>query len=120
LVISTNSEFHQDKYDVSNFPSRTTPFANGPDDTPSDILARIGGGAFNLVGGNWESVSTLAKVGTSQASGLCKFREFLYPALILDSISSAVLCQLDFYVSSVNIYIRQQSDLVSLGKFFTK
>ncbi|XP_064628908.1 ribosomal protein S6 kinase alpha-3-like [Lineus longissimus] len=39
----------------------TTPFANGPDDTPKDILARIGGGSFTLIGGNWDSVSPLAK-----------------------------------------------------------
>lgn len=38
-----------------------TPFANGPNDTPNDILARIGEGKFSLVGGNWDSVSTLAK-----------------------------------------------------------
>lgn len=39
-----------------------TPFANGPNDTPNDILARIGEGKFSLVGGNWDSVSSLAKV----------------------------------------------------------
>ena len=39
-----------------------TPFANGPDDTPSDILKRIEGGKFNLSGGNWKSVSDIAKV----------------------------------------------------------
>ncbi|CAG5120317.1 unnamed protein product [Candidula unifasciata] len=38
-----------------------TPFANGPNDTPNDILARIGEGKFSLVGGNWESVSPQAK-----------------------------------------------------------
>ena len=42
--------------------SSHTPFANGPNDTPNDILARIGEGKFSLVGGNWDSVSTLAKV----------------------------------------------------------
>ncbi|XP_005991064.1 ribosomal protein S6 kinase 2 alpha isoform X2 [Latimeria chalumnae] len=38
-----------------------TPFANGPDDTPEKILARIGSGRFNLRGGNWETVSEAAK-----------------------------------------------------------
>ncbi|GFO28242.1 ribosomal protein s6 kinase [Plakobranchus ocellatus] len=38
-----------------------TPFANGPTDTPNDILARIGEGTFSLVGGNWDSVSPQAK-----------------------------------------------------------
>lgn len=40
---------------------RHTPFANGPNDTPGDILARIGEGKFSLSGGNWDSVSPLAK-----------------------------------------------------------
>ena len=38
-----------------------TPFATGPTDSPGDILARIGEGQFSLSGGNWDSVSTLAK-----------------------------------------------------------
>ncbi|XP_066505963.1 ribosomal protein S6 kinase alpha-1 [Hoplias malabaricus] len=38
-----------------------TPFANGPDDTPEDILARIGSGKFSLSGGYWNSVSNEAK-----------------------------------------------------------
>lgn len=41
---------------------RVTPFANGPNDTPNDILARIGEGEFDLVSGNWANVSNLAKV----------------------------------------------------------
>ena len=40
---------------------RQTPFANGPADTPSDILARIGEGNVSLTGANWDSVSALAK-----------------------------------------------------------
>ena len=39
-----------------------TPFANGPNDTPSQILERIGEGKFSLCGGNWDSVSEAAKV----------------------------------------------------------
>ncbi|CAO2624168.1 Ribosomal protein S6 kinase alpha-3 [Lemmus lemmus] len=39
-----------------------TPFANGPDDTPEEILARIGSGKFSLSGGYWNSVSDTAKV----------------------------------------------------------
>uniref|UniRef100_A0A8B9JW36 non-specific serine/threonine protein kinase n=1 Tax=Astyanax mexicanus TaxID=7994 RepID=A0A8B9JW36_ASTMX len=38
-----------------------TPFANGPEDTPEEILARIGSGKFSLTGGYWNSVSTEAK-----------------------------------------------------------
>lgn len=38
-----------------------TPFANGPDDTPEEILARIGSGKYALSGGNWDSVSEAAK-----------------------------------------------------------
>ena len=42
--------------------SSYTPFANGPDDTPEEILARIGSGKFSLSGGYWNSVSDTAKV----------------------------------------------------------
>ncbi|XP_029427788.1 ribosomal protein S6 kinase alpha-1 isoform X2 [Rhinatrema bivittatum] len=38
-----------------------TPFANGPDDTPEEILNRIGGGKFTLKGGNWNTISESAK-----------------------------------------------------------
>ncbi|KAJ7996725.1 hypothetical protein DPEC_G00240010 [Dallia pectoralis] len=38
-----------------------TPFANGPEDTPEVILARIGSGKFSLTGGYWNSVSAEAK-----------------------------------------------------------
>lgn len=38
-----------------------TPFANGPEDTPNEILNRIGHGHFSLTGGNWDSVSDAAK-----------------------------------------------------------
>ncbi|XP_051945814.1 ribosomal protein S6 kinase alpha-2-like [Xyrauchen texanus] len=38
-----------------------TPFANGPDDTPEEILARIGSGKFALSGGNWDTVSEAVK-----------------------------------------------------------
>lgn len=44
------------------FVSSFTPFANGPDDTPEEILARIGSGKFSLTGGYWNSVSAEAKV----------------------------------------------------------
>ncbi|KAH1165215.1 hypothetical protein KIL84_022774 [Mauremys mutica] len=39
-----------------------TPFANGPNDTPEEILLRIGSGKFSLSGGNWDTVSDAAKV----------------------------------------------------------
>ncbi|XP_033878117.1 ribosomal protein S6 kinase alpha-1 isoform X1 [Acipenser ruthenus] len=38
-----------------------TPFANGPDDTPDEILSRIGSGHFNIKGGNWDTVSEAAR-----------------------------------------------------------
>ncbi|XP_067578441.1 ribosomal protein S6 kinase alpha-6 isoform X4 [Pseudorca crassidens] len=38
-----------------------TPFANGPNDTPEEILLRIGNGKFPLSGGNWDSISDGAK-----------------------------------------------------------
>ncbi|CDQ99019.1 unnamed protein product [Oncorhynchus mykiss] len=38
-----------------------TPFANGLEDTPEEILARIGSGKFSLTGGYWNSVSAEAK-----------------------------------------------------------
>uniref|UniRef100_A0A4W5NHE0 non-specific serine/threonine protein kinase n=1 Tax=Hucho hucho TaxID=62062 RepID=A0A4W5NHE0_9TELE len=38
-----------------------TPFANGPEDTPDEILSRIGSGHFALTGGNWDAVSDAAK-----------------------------------------------------------
>ncbi|XP_075803264.1 ribosomal protein S6 kinase alpha-1 isoform X1 [Microtus pennsylvanicus] len=38
-----------------------TPFANGPSDTPEEILTRIGSGKFTLSGGNWNTVSETAK-----------------------------------------------------------
>ncbi|NWX19231.1 KS6A3 kinase, partial [Aegotheles bennettii] len=41
-----------------------TPFANGPDDTPEEILARIGSGKFSLSGGYWNTVSETAKAST--------------------------------------------------------
>ena len=41
---------------------RKTPFANGPTDSPEDILKRIGQSKFQLDTGNWTSVSSDAKV----------------------------------------------------------
>lgn len=38
-----------------------TPFANGPDDTASDILKRIEAGKFSFSGGTWKAVSDTAK-----------------------------------------------------------
>ena len=45
-------------------PVRYTPFANGPNDTPEEILLRIGSGKFSLTGGNWDTVSDTSKVHT--------------------------------------------------------
>ena len=38
-----------------------TPFASGPEDSPEDILQRIGKGQYDMNSGNWLSVSDLAK-----------------------------------------------------------
>jgi len=38
-----------------------TPFATGPEDSPEDILRRIGKGQYSTESGNWQSVSPLAK-----------------------------------------------------------
>merc|ERR1719342_1448363 len=38
-----------------------TPFATGPEDSPEDILRRIGKGQYNMDTGNWSTVSTTAK-----------------------------------------------------------
>ena len=38
-----------------------TPFATGPEDSPEDILRRIGKGQYNMDLGNWSTVSSLAK-----------------------------------------------------------
>uniref|UniRef100_A0AAZ3S2B9 non-specific serine/threonine protein kinase n=1 Tax=Oncorhynchus tshawytscha TaxID=74940 RepID=A0AAZ3S2B9_ONCTS len=38
-----------------------TPFANGPKDTPEEILLRMGSGKFSLSGGNWDMVSDSSK-----------------------------------------------------------
>ncbi|CAB1324788.1 unnamed protein product, partial [Coregonus sp. 'balchen'] len=40
---------------------RYTPFANGPKDTPEEILLRMGSGKFSLSGGNWDTVSDSSK-----------------------------------------------------------
>jgi len=41
--------------------SGKTPFANGPTDSPEEILKRINGSKFQLDSGNWSSVSEDAK-----------------------------------------------------------
>jgi len=38
-----------------------TPFATGPEDTPDEILKRIGQGQYEINSGNWQSVSENAK-----------------------------------------------------------
>ena len=46
----------------SKYDYRKTPFANGPTDSPEDILKRINGSKFQLDSGHWASVSNDAKV----------------------------------------------------------
>uniref|UniRef100_A0A8B9HIK0 Ribosomal protein S6 kinase a, polypeptide 3a n=1 Tax=Astyanax mexicanus TaxID=7994 RepID=A0A8B9HIK0_ASTMX len=65
-----------------------TPFANGPEDTPEEILARIGSGKFSLTGGYWNSVSNGAKV----------------PALLLLSFVHAYI-YIYIYITHTHIYI---------------
>ena len=45
-----------------------TPFANGPDDTPTAILKRIETGKYTMSGGNWKTVSDVAKVSRENYS----------------------------------------------------
>lgn len=54
-----------------------TPFANGPEDTPEEILARIGSGKFSLTGGYWNSVSAEAKVGSWFILNMCLCEDML-------------------------------------------
>ena len=42
--------------------SGQTPFATGPNDTPQQILTRVGHGHFTMDGPQWENVSESAKV----------------------------------------------------------
>lgn len=53
--------------------SRYTPFANGPSDTPEEILTRIGSGKFTLSGGNWNTVSETAKVSLDDVANPSMF-----------------------------------------------
>ncbi|ROT74847.1 putative ribosomal protein S6 kinase alpha-1-like isoform X1 [Penaeus vannamei] len=48
-----------------------TPFAQGPSDTPEDILQRIGEGKFSLDSGNWVSVSPAAKARLVLGGSVC-------------------------------------------------
>ena len=52
-------------FKINNF--RRTPFATGPDDTPSEILKRIGEGDLGLNTGQWSTVSVEAKVSLIDA-----------------------------------------------------
>uniref|UniRef100_A0A672NKB2 non-specific serine/threonine protein kinase n=1 Tax=Sinocyclocheilus grahami TaxID=75366 RepID=A0A672NKB2_SINGR len=72
-----------------------TPFANGPDDTPEEILARIGSGKFALSGGNWDTVSDAAKVrryplrhGIHQLSPWTKRSPARGPSHVVAAVSS--------------------------------
>lgn len=56
-----------------------TPFANGPEDTPNEILNRIGNGHFSLAGGNWDTVSDAAKV------------EQTFPQIFIHALFSLIL-----------------------------
>ena len=56
-----------------------TPFATGPQDTPQDILQRIGEGRVEMNAGNWQTVSAQAKVCfystyTQKSTDVCHFR----------------------------------------------
>lgn len=93
------------------FHCRHTPFANGPSDTPNDILARIGEGKFSLAGGNWESVSPAAKVCVS-ASQRFGFQETLYGCSCYGALSMypKALVDSDFkYASLLFMFTPQQN-----------
>ncbi|CAG0914396.1 unnamed protein product [Notodromas monacha] len=51
---------------VLNIPHSHTPFATGPDDTPNEILKRIGEGNLKLNSGNWASVVLTAFLAVVQ------------------------------------------------------
>lgn len=44
---------------------RQTPFASGPNDTPTEILQRIAGSKLDLRSGTWVTISNEAKVSIS-------------------------------------------------------
>lgn len=68
---------------------RYTPFANGPNDTPEEILLRIGSGKFSLTGGNWDTVSDTSKVHThTHADQFVSSSDFSLNPLICVSIYS--------------------------------
>lgn len=79
--------------------SRYTPFANGPSDTPEEILTRIGSGKFTLSGGNWNTVSETAKVSLKDGASLLTSRllrsswvDFLQPSLFVWMTSLTLPC----------------------------
>jgi len=43
------------------FYDRQTPYAQGPEDSPEKILARIDQGTLDLTSGNWRNISPAAK-----------------------------------------------------------
>lgn len=43
------------------FSCRQTPYAQGPEDSPEKILARIDQGTLDLTSGNWRNISPAAK-----------------------------------------------------------
>uniref|UniRef100_A0A8C4DDA0 non-specific serine/threonine protein kinase n=1 Tax=Dicentrarchus labrax TaxID=13489 RepID=A0A8C4DDA0_DICLA len=67
-----------------------TPFANGPEDTPNEILNRIGNGHFSLNGGNWDTVSDAAKGAMAATYSALKNSQ---PTPELKPIESSFLAQ---------------------------
>uniref|UniRef100_A0A8C0V7B7 non-specific serine/threonine protein kinase n=1 Tax=Cyanistes caeruleus TaxID=156563 RepID=A0A8C0V7B7_CYACU len=67
-----------------------TPFANGPGDTPEEILTRIGGGKFSISGGNWDTISDMAKGAMAATYSALNSSK---PSPQLKPIESSILAQ---------------------------
>uniref|UniRef100_A0A674J6D6 non-specific serine/threonine protein kinase n=1 Tax=Terrapene triunguis TaxID=2587831 RepID=A0A674J6D6_9SAUR len=67
-----------------------TPFANGPNDTPEEILLRIGSGKFSLSGGNWDTVSDAAKGAMAATYSALNHKTF---QPVLEPVAASSLAQ---------------------------
>ncbi|OXB74903.1 UNVERIFIED_CONTAM: hypothetical protein H355_009647 [Colinus virginianus] len=67
-----------------------TPFANGPNDTPEEILVRIGSGKFSLSGGNWDTVSDAAKGAMAATYSALNHKTF---QPVLEPVAASSLAQ---------------------------
>uniref|UniRef100_F1LYL8 Ribosomal protein S6 kinase A6 n=1 Tax=Rattus norvegicus TaxID=10116 RepID=F1LYL8_RAT len=68
-----------------------TPFSNGPNDTPEEILLRIGNGRFSLSGGIWDNISRGAKEAVAAAYSVLARNQNRHP--ILEPVAASRLAQ---------------------------